>query len=100
MFSLGQVTITQGYLPAQESLRFSFAVTLRPVAQFFAPCNLFQVACCFGSAACTLCCSACGSCNNSVVTRVAYALVLLFGVAVSCVMLAPGLTDQLAKVGI
>lgn len=61
-------------------------------------CVASAVACCFGSAACTLCCSACGSCNNSVVTRVAYALVLLFGVAVSCVMLAPGLADQLAKI--
>lgn len=57
-----------------------------------------SVACCFGSAACTLCCSACPSCNNSVVTRIAYALLLLVGVAVSCIMLAPGLADQLAKI--
>lgn len=75
---------------------------LLPRWQFaaFICCISFQVACCFGSAACTLCCSACPSCNNSVVTRIAYALLLLVGVAVSCIMLAPGLADQLAKVNI
>lgn len=56
------------------------------------------VACCFGSAACTLCCQACPSCNNSVVTRIAYAVLLLMGVIVSCIMLAPGLADELAKI--
>ena len=57
-----------------------------------------QVACCCGSAACSLLCRACGSCNNSSVTRIVYALVLLVGTVVACIMLAPGLADELGKV--
>lgn len=57
-----------------------------------------QVACCCGSAACSLLCRACGSCNNSSVTRIVYALVLLAGTIVACIMLAPGLADELGKV--
>ena len=57
-----------------------------------------QVACCCGSAACSLLCRACGSCNNSSVTRIVYALVLLVGTIVACIMLAPGLADELGKV--
>ena len=61
-------------------------------------CFGIQVACCCGSAACSLLCHACGSCNNSSVTRIVYALVLLLGTIVACVMLAPGLADELGKV--
>jgi len=57
-----------------------------------------QLACCCGSAACSLLCRACGSCNNSSVTRIVYALVLLMGTIVACIMLAPGLADELRKV--
>jgi hypothetical protein len=57
-----------------------------------------SAACCFGSAACSLLCSACGSCNNSSVTRIVYALVLLMGTIVACIMLAPGLSDLLRKI--
>ena len=56
------------------------------------------MACCCGSAACSLLCRACGSCNNSSVTRIVYALVLLVGTIVACIMLAPGLADELGKV--
>jgi len=56
------------------------------------------VACCFGSAACSLCCSCCPSCKNSTSTRLAYACILLVGVVVACIMLAPGLQDALEKI--
>ncbi|CAL1288754.1 unnamed protein product [Larinioides sclopetarius] len=54
-----------------------------------------QLACCCGSAACSLCCSACPSCKNSTSTRIMYALMLLLTTVVSCIMLSPGLEDKL-----
>lgn len=57
-----------------------------------------QLACCCGSAACSLCCSACPSCKNSTSTRIMYALMLLLTAIASCIMLSPQLKDQLAKV--
>lgn len=57
-----------------------------------------QAACCFGSAACSLCCACCPSCKNSTATRIAYALILLLGTIVACIMLAPGLESALTKV--
>jgi hypothetical protein len=57
-----------------------------------------SVACCFGSAACSLCCACCPSSKNSTVTRIAYAMVLLFGTIIACIMLAPGLQGALDKI--
>lgn len=57
-----------------------------------------QIPCLCGSAPCLLC-RCCPSGNNSTVTRLIYALFLLLGVAVACVMLMPGMEDQLKKVG-
>ncbi|KAG8192993.1 hypothetical protein JTE90_028113 [Oedothorax gibbosus] len=57
-----------------------------------------QLACCCGSAACSLCCSACPSCKNSTSTRIMYALMLLLTTVVSCIMLSPGLKEKLESI--
>lgn len=57
-----------------------------------------QLACCCGSAACSLCCAACPSCRNSTSTRIMYAIMLLIGTIVGCIFLTPGLQDLLEKV--
>ncbi|XP_008193930.1 probable serine incorporator isoform X3 [Tribolium castaneum] len=61
-------------------------------------CSAAQLACCCGSTACSLCCSACPSCRNSTSSRIMYALMLLLGTITACIMLAPGLQDLLRKV--
>ncbi|XP_063223816.1 serine incorporator 1 isoform X2 [Bacillus rossius redtenbacheri] len=61
-------------------------------------CSAAQLACCCGSAACSLCCSACPSCRNSTSTRLMYAIMLLLGMVAACVTLSPGLQDALKKV--
>ena len=61
-------------------------------------CAAGQLACCFGSAACSLCCKACPSCKNSTSTRIVYALFLLLGTVISCLMLIPGLEKELQKI--
>lgn len=66
-----------------------------------AVCSTTQLAACCGSAACTMCCSACNacdSCRNSTATRIMYAVMLLVGTIVSCIMLAPGLQSFLKNV--
>ncbi|XP_053600777.1 probable serine incorporator isoform X3 [Plodia interpunctella] len=61
-------------------------------------CSAAQLACCCGSAACSLCCSACPSCANSTSTRLMYAVMLLLVTIVACICLAPGLQNELKKV--
>ncbi|CAH0722656.1 unnamed protein product, partial [Brenthis ino] len=61
-------------------------------------CSAAQLACCCGSAACSLCCSACPSCANSTSTRLMYTLMLLLVMVVACITLAPGLHDEMKKV--
>ncbi|CAD5114707.1 DgyrCDS3750 [Dimorphilus gyrociliatus] len=56
------------------------------------------VACCFGSAACSLCCACCPSAKSSTTTRIAYAFLLLLGTIVACIFLAPGLADKLKDI--
>ncbi|QIW96698.1 hypothetical protein AMS68_002216 [Peltaster fructicola] len=46
----------------------------------------FAASCC-GAATCSAVCSACGKCNNSVATRIAYALILLVNSIISWLML-------------
>uniref|UniRef100_A0A8C9PMJ1 Serine incorporator 1 n=1 Tax=Spermophilus dauricus TaxID=99837 RepID=A0A8C9PMJ1_SPEDA len=58
-------------------------------------CSLIPCLC--GSAPCLLC-RCCPSGNNSTVTRLIYALFLLVGVCVACVMLIPGMEEQLNKI--
>lgn len=54
-----------------------------------------QVACCCGSAACSLCCKACPSCKNSTSSRIGYTLMLLLGFLLSCIMMSPGIREKL-----
>ncbi|XP_063590022.1 serine incorporator 1-like isoform X2 [Penaeus indicus] len=61
-------------------------------------CSLAQMACCCGSAACSLCCAACPSCKNSTSSRLMYAIMMLLGTIVACIMLSPGLDSALQKV--
>ncbi|XP_065162762.1 probable serine incorporator isoform X2 [Atheta coriaria] len=61
-------------------------------------CSAAQLACCCGSAACSLCCSACPSCKNSTSSRIMYALMLLLSTIAAAITLSPGLQDALRKV--
>ncbi|XP_074656134.1 serine incorporator 1-like isoform X2 [Tubulanus polymorphus] len=61
-------------------------------------CIIGSLACCFGSAACSLCCACCPSCANSTATRIAYAFTLLIGTIIACITLAPGLRESLNKI--
>lgn len=61
--------------------------------------SLFSsVACCCGSAACSLCCKCLPSMKNSTSTRLAYALILIVSALVSALLLIPGLGSTLKKV--
>ncbi|XP_022654672.1 probable serine incorporator isoform X2 [Varroa destructor] len=57
-----------------------------------------QLACCFGSTACSLCCGACPTCRNSTSTRIMYALMLVATTITAAIMLSPALSDWLQKV--
>ncbi|KAL7627623.1 Membrane protein tms1 [Parahypoxylon ruwenzoriense] len=54
----------------------------------------FAASCC-GAATCSMVCSACGKCGNSVATRVAYALLLLVNSILSWIMLTPWAIEKL-----
>uniref|UniRef100_A0A8C4NYF2 Serine incorporator 1 n=1 Tax=Dicentrarchus labrax TaxID=13489 RepID=A0A8C4NYF2_DICLA len=56
-----------------------------------------QLPCLCSSATC-LTCSCCPSSRNSTVTRVIYAFILLLGTIVACIMLSPGVDQQLKRV--
>ena len=60
--------------------------------------SLGSLACCFTSQAAMCLCQACPSCKNSTSSRIMYAIILLLTTVVSCILLAPGLHDQLKKV--
>ncbi|KAG8123886.1 hypothetical protein E2320_019246 [Naja naja] len=61
-------------------------------------CSLSSwIPCLCGSAPCLLC-RCCPSGNNSTITRLIYAFFLLLGVSVACVMLVPGMEEQLKKI--
>ena len=62
-----------------------------------APACAASVACCFGSAACSLCCSVCPSAKNSTTTRIMYAVMVFVATIVCCIMLSPGIQQKLAK---
>ncbi|KAK1762227.1 serine incorporator/TMS membrane protein [Phialemonium atrogriseum] len=54
----------------------------------------FGASCC-GAATCSVVCSACGKCGNSVATRIAYALILLVNSILSWIMLTPWAIEKL-----
>lgn len=56
----------------------------------------FAASCC-GAATCSAVCSACGKCNNSIATRIAYALVLLVNSLLSWIMLTDWAMKKLSK---
>nr|CAG4643250.1 EOG090X07ET [Ilyocryptus agilis] len=60
-------------------------------------CSAAQLACCCTSTACGLCCQACPSCRNSTSSRIMYAIMLLLGAVVACIMLSPGLESAMKK---
>uniref|UniRef100_A0A0N4ZWX8 Serine incorporator 5 n=1 Tax=Parastrongyloides trichosuri TaxID=131310 RepID=A0A0N4ZWX8_PARTI len=62
-----------------------------------APLCAAQMACCFGTTACSLCCSCLPSTKSSTTTRIMYILMLLVGTIVSAIMLAPGIQEKLDK---
>lgn len=45
-------------------------------------------------------CRCCPRSKNSIVTRVIYAFILLLGTIIACIMLSPGVDQQLKKVGL
>ncbi|XP_068118981.1 serine incorporator 3 [Hyperolius riggenbachi] len=55
------------------------------------------IPCLCSSATCILC-RCCPSSNNSTVTRLIYAFIMLLGTLLSCIMLSPGISDQLKKI--
>ncbi|KAK9455780.1 serine incorporator/TMS membrane protein [Dipodascopsis uninucleata] len=52
---------------------------------------------CFGAAACTTLCSACGRCSSSLSTRLAYALLFIVNSILSWIMLTPWAIKKLQK---
>ncbi|KFA61570.1 hypothetical protein S40285_04019 [Stachybotrys chlorohalonatus IBT 40285] len=54
----------------------------------------FAASCC-GAATCSMVCSACGKCGNSVATRIAYALLLLVNSIIAWIMLTPWAIEKL-----
>jgi len=54
----------------------------------------FGASCC-GAATCSMVCSACGKCGNSVATRIAYALMLLVNSILAWIMLTPWAIEKL-----
>ncbi|KAH7022476.1 serine incorporator/TMS membrane protein [Ilyonectria destructans] len=54
----------------------------------------FAASCC-GAATCSMVCSACGKCGNSVATRVGYALLLLVNSIIAWIMLTPWAIEKL-----
>ncbi|KAI4826647.1 hypothetical protein KUCAC02_030084 [Chaenocephalus aceratus] len=53
---------------------------------------------CLCSSATCLLCSCCPSTRNSTVTRIIYAFILLLGTMVACIMLSPGVDQQLKRI--
>ncbi|XP_037626367.1 serine incorporator 1 [Sebastes umbrosus] len=53
---------------------------------------------CLCSSATCLMCSCCPSTRNSTVTRIIYASILLLGTVVACIMLSPGVDQQLKRI--
>ncbi|TKA30101.1 hypothetical protein B0A50_02820 [Salinomyces thailandicus] len=53
---------------------------------------------CCGAATCSAICSSCGNCGNSIMTRIAYALILLLNSMLSWILLTPWAVNKLQHV--
>lgn len=63
----------------------------------FSVCTVGQLACCFSSAACSLC-SCCPSCDNSIVTRIMYSFMLMLTTFVSYVFTTPWVEEKIKEI--
>ncbi|XP_039614303.1 serine incorporator 5 [Polypterus senegalus] len=57
------------------------------------PCCLHQLACCCGSATCSLCCSCCPKIKQSTGTRIMYAIYFLLVTVICVVMMSPTVAE-------
>ncbi|XP_059132372.1 serine incorporator 5 [Peromyscus eremicus] len=62
-----------------------------------ARCCAGQLACCCGSAGCSLCCGCCPKIRQSRTTRFMYLLYFILVVGLCCVMMAPSVTKQIRE---
>ncbi len=60
--------------------------------------SLTGLACCAGTTACNAVCSVFHACQNSTLSKLMYAGILLFTLVLACLMLAPGVQQWLTKV--
>ncbi|XP_068694453.1 probable serine incorporator [Montipora foliosa] len=60
-------------------------------------CSLASFACCCCPTAVSCCCACCPSCRSSTSTRIVYAIFLLLGTIVSCVMLSEGIQQAMVE---
>ncbi|KAL6032155.1 hypothetical protein STEG23_025094, partial [Scotinomys teguina] len=56
-----------------------------------------KLACCCGSAGCSLCCGCCPKIRQSRTTRFMYLLYFVLVVGLCCVMMAPSVTKQIRE---
>ncbi|KAJ8405616.1 hypothetical protein AAFF_G00315960 [Aldrovandia affinis] len=59
------------------------------------PCCVSQLACCCGSAACSLCCSCCPKIKQSTGTRIMYALYFLLVTIICVIMMSPTMEKEM-----
>lgn len=59
------------------------------------PCCFSQLACCFGSAACSCCCKCCPKIKQSTGTRFMYALYFLLVTVICVIMMSPTVADAM-----
>uniref|UniRef100_A0A8C6THC0 Serine incorporator 5 n=1 Tax=Neogobius melanostomus TaxID=47308 RepID=A0A8C6THC0_9GOBI len=62
-----------------------------------APCCFSQLACCFGSAACSCCCKCCPKIKQSTGTRFMYALYFLLVTVICVIMMSPTVADSMKE---
>ncbi|CAM9982715.1 unnamed protein product [Lampetra fluviatilis] len=85
---------------ASSVTALAFVIVARAIREFFVQmcgCVLGQLACCCGSAACSLCCSCCPGIKTSTGTRIMYTLYHVLGTVACCLMLSPTVSEFLKE---